>query len=166
MTDTVGNPYRKATHWRMQSIQKHSITYKMNCFIDSQALKVMRHFLVHMTHVGLLSMISTAYHNLVAAIKSQGVKCGLVSNADDRICELNVFKKVYRHSWNTLVSVLESLNLKQFFSSISLSYDVGFEKPDYRIFDHALQQSNLEDIKPKHVLFLGDEYKRFVTLKS
>lgn len=82
----------------MQSIQKHSITYKMNCFIDSQALKVMRHFLVHMTHVGLLSMISTAYHNLVAEIKSQGVKCGLVSNADDRICELNVFKKVYRHS--------------------------------------------------------------------
>ncbi|TIB75118.1 hypothetical protein E3Q24_00086 [Wallemia mellicola] len=81
-------------------------------------------------------------YDTLAEIKSQGVKCGLVSNADDRI-----------------LSVLESLNLKQFFSSISLSYDVGFEKPDYRIFDHALQQSNLEDIKPKHVLFLGDEYK-------
>lgn len=40
-----------------------------------------------------------------------------------------------------------------YFSSITISGEVGFKKPDKRIFDTALNKTNL---KPEEVLFVGD----------
>ncbi|EOR04134.1 Haloacid dehalogenase-like hydrolase domain-containing protein 3 [Wallemia ichthyophaga EXF-994] len=77
-------------------------------------------------------------YETLSSIKKSGLKCGLVSNSDERI-----------------VSVLESLHLRHFFDKISLSYNVGCEKPDINIFKHALHSN----IRPEEVLFVGDEYK-------
>ena len=53
--------------------------------------------------------------------------------------------------------MLESLNLRQFLSRISLSYNVGHEKPEMEIFKDAHKVDS--SIQPSEVLFVGDEYK-------
>lgn len=71
---------------------------------------------------------------------------------------MGVLRVISAHLTLIAVSVLESLHLRHFFDKISLSYNVGCEKPDINIFKHALHSN----IRPEEVLFVGDEYKACV----
>ena len=50
-------------------------------------------------------------------------------------------------------NLLAKDKIDKYFSSISVSGEVGFKKPDKRIFDIALRNTNL---RPEEVLFVGD----------
>jgi haloacid dehalogenase superfamily, subfamily IA, variant 1 with third motif having Dx(3-4)D or Dx(3-4)E len=43
--------------------------------------------------------------------------------------------------------------IHRFFSAFALSAEVGFSKPDQRIFEYALQQANCQ---PKNAVMVGD----------
>ncbi|MEB3213369.1 MAG: HAD-IA family hydrolase [Leptolyngbyaceae bacterium] len=71
--------------------------------------------------------------------KEQGVELGIISNFDSRIHR-----------------VLEALGLSPFFSSITLSTEVGAAKPDFKIFDRALEKHACPPHAAWHV---GDSMK-------
>lgn len=73
---------------------------------------------------------------VLAALREQGVRLGVVSNWDDR-----------------LPKVLEELGLARFLDAMSWSAKVGAEKPDRRIFLHALEDLGA---KPGEALHVGD----------
>ena len=50
-------------------------------------------------------------------------------------------------------SVLSTLGLMPYFDSVVISGEVGIKKPDPRIFNAALEQT---DIKPEEVIYVGD----------
>ena len=68
------------------------------------------------------------------------LKLGVISNCDERVA-----------------TILENLGLKKYFSIISGSRQVGFEKPDPRIFDTTLQRSQLKDLSALDCLHIGDD---------
>jgi putative hydrolase of the HAD superfamily len=69
----------------------------------------------------------------------QGIELAVVSNFDSRI-----------------YAVLKALNLAEYFTSVTISTEVGAAKPDSQIFTAALQKHNgiAED-----VLHIGDSFK-------
>jgi putative hydrolase of the HAD superfamily len=67
-----------------------------------------------------------------------GIEMGIVSNFDSR-----------------LDYVLEALNLKEFFTSITVSTQAGAAKPDSRIFSIALQKHLCE---PQEAWHIGDSF--------
>ena len=71
--------------------------------------------------------------------QQQGIELAVVSNFDSRI-----------------YSVLKALNLAEYFTSVTISTEVGAAKPDSQIFTAALQKHNgiAED-----VLHIGDSFK-------
>ncbi|MEG5000443.1 HAD-IA family hydrolase [Microcoleus sp. B4-D4] len=71
--------------------------------------------------------------------QQQGIELAVVSNFDSRI-----------------YAVLKALNLAEYFTSVTISTEVGAAKPDYKIFTAALQKHNYiaED-----VLHIGDSFK-------
>ncbi|WP_373535845.1 HAD-IA family hydrolase [Microcoleus sp.] len=71
--------------------------------------------------------------------QQQGIELAVVSNFDSR-----------------LYPVLKALNLAEYFTSVTISTEVGAAKPDYKIFTAALQKHNYiaED-----VLHIGDSFK-------
>jgi putative hydrolase of the HAD superfamily len=71
--------------------------------------------------------------------QQQGIELAVVSNFDSRI-----------------YSVLKALNLAEYFTSVTISTEVGAAKPDSQIFTAALQKHNCiaED-----VLHIGDSFK-------
>lgn len=71
--------------------------------------------------------------------QQQGVELGLISNFDSRI-----------------YAVLEALELKSFFSSITISSEVGAAKPEPMIFATALQKHRCSAETAWHV---GDSYR-------
>lgn len=72
------------------------------------------------------------------AWRRMGIGLGIVSNFDSRLY------------W-----VLEALKLKEFFTSITISTEVGFAKPDPPIFAIALQKHNCD---PKDAWHIGDSF--------
>ena len=50
-------------------------------------------------------------------------------------------------------SVLSKLGLTSLFDSVVISAEVGIKKPDPRIFDSALEQT---EMKPEEVVYVGD----------
>ena len=76
-----------------------------------------------------------AYPTLVA-LKERGLTVGAVSN----------------WVWN-LPELLHALDLVQHFDFIAASARIGFEKPDRRIFDWALEQAG---VPPERVIHVGD----------
>lgn len=70
---------------------------------------------------------------------SQGVELGVVSNFDSRI-----------HT------VMETLGLSDFFTSITISSEVGVAKPDARVFEMALQKHNCA---PEEAWHIGDSFQ-------
>jgi putative hydrolase of the HAD superfamily len=68
-----------------------------------------------------------------------GVELGIVSNFDSRI-----------------YSVLSELDLDKFFTSITISSEVGFAKPHSQIFTTALQKHQCD---PRSAWHIGDSYK-------
>lgn len=68
--------------------------------------------------------------------RSRGIELGIISNFDSR-----------------LKSVLEALNLKDYFQSVTISSEVGAAKPDPKIFQVALAK---HDCEPEAAWYIGD----------
>jgi len=69
-------------------------------------------------------------------LKGRGLKLGLISNFDTRV-----------------YSVLQSLGIRQFFDTVTLSSETGYCKPDPKIFEAAVQALR---IPPPQILLVGD----------
>ncbi|MDE4083611.1 HAD-IA family hydrolase [Planococcus maritimus] len=54
-------------------------------------------------------------------------------------------------------AIISNTNLNNYFEEVFISEEVGFTKPDRRIFEVALNKLN---IQPEHVLFIGDDLKK------
>ncbi|MGA0200235.1 MAG: HAD-IA family hydrolase [Prochlorotrichaceae cyanobacterium] len=79
------------------------------------------------------------YPDVLPALKqwrSQGIRLGIVSNFDSRLYPL-----------------LDALNLTLFFSSVTISTEVGAAKPDPKIFFTALQKHKCT---PEQAWYIGD----------
>ncbi|MGO9453066.1 MAG: HAD-IA family hydrolase [Candidatus Binataceae bacterium] len=73
---------------------------------------------------------------LLDRLKSSGLKLGVISNFDYR---------VYR--------ILESLELKPFFDSITISSEAGYAKPRREVFEAALAAHR---VRPEEAIHVGD----------
>lgn len=71
-------------------------------------------------------------------LKNFGFKLGVISNAPSELNE-----------------ILKRAGIHDFFDSIIISEDVGYEKPNIMIFKKAL---NTLKIKPKETIYVGDNY--------
>ena len=70
--------------------------------------------------------------------KSKGIELGVISNFDTR-----------------LNKILKALELEQFFTSVTISSEVGFAKPDPNIFEAAL---NKHGFTPQQAWHIGDSF--------
>ncbi|KAI9489164.1 HAD-like domain-containing protein [Zychaea mexicana] len=70
-------------------------------------------------------------------LRQKGYKMGVLSNSDE-----------------TVVSVLEGLGLAQYFDFILPSCMVGYDKPDKRMYEKALQEAG---VRPEEALHVGDD---------
>lgn len=77
--------------------------------------------------------------DIMTHLKDAGVKMAVVSNFDSRLRKL-----------------LKDLNVLHLFDAVIISSEVGYEKPDQRIFQAALDQLNVEAGKALHI---GDDQK-------
>ncbi len=82
--------------------------------------------------------MSPSTPSVLQELRDRGLTLGVVSNSDGRIA-----------------SVLESCGIAKYFHVIVDSHDVGVEKPDPRIFHHALKKLKA---KPAQTLYVGDIY--------
>ncbi|KAK7847899.1 haloacid dehalogenase-like hydrolase domain-containing protein 3 [Quercus suber] len=78
-------------------------------------------------------------YETITLLKDAGVKIAVVSNFDTRLRKL-----------------LKDLNVLDLFDAVIISSEVGYEKPDIKIFKAALDQVNVEACKAVHV---GDDQK-------
>jgi len=69
-------------------------------------------------------------------LKGRGLKLGLISNFDTRV-----------------YSVLQSLGIRQFFDTVTLSSETGYCKPNPKIFEAAVQALR---VPPPQILLVGD----------
>ncbi|MFG6104596.1 HAD family hydrolase [Leptothoe sp. EHU-05/26/07-4] len=96
---------------------------------------------------GLYQHFATAapwmvYQDTVHSLKRwqrKGISLGIISNFDSRI-----------------YAVLDALNLKQYFQTITISTEAGAAKPDALIFKTALQK---HDCNPQDAWHVGDSRK-------
>ena len=82
------------------------------------------------------------YPDVISALQTwqqKGIELGIISNFDTR-----------------LYAVIELLELKSFFSSITISSTVGAAKPDTKIFITALQKHNCT---PQQAWYIGDSLR-------
>lgn len=82
------------------------------------------------------------YPDVIPALEywyKKGIKLGVLSNFDTR-----------------LYPVLEALNLAKFFTSVTISTEVGAAKPETEIFAKALQKNNCPSSSAWHI---GDSFK-------
>ena len=73
---------------------------------------------------------------VLAELKNQGYKLGVISNFDTRI-----------------YSVMDSLGILQFFDAVTTSSETGYCKPDPEIFEAAVRALN---VAPSEVVIVGD----------
>lgn len=76
---------------------------------------------------------------LLGYLKQKQKVLGVISNFDPR-----------------LNATLQNTKLKDYFDFILTSYAVGHEKPDVRIFECAMAESKIKDLKPEQCLHIGD----------
>lgn len=89
-----------------------------------------------------LAELWTLYEDTLSTINSlrkKGYKTGIISNWDIR-----------------LENIIKELNIEKLFDYIFISCNVGYEKPDRRIFDFALKTSGF---KPSEAFHIGDSLK-------
>lgn len=79
-----------------------------------------------------------------------------VPRALSRIQEAGFRLVVVSNSDGTVENALTSCDLRRFFEAVVDSHHVGFEKPDRRIFEHALA---LASARPEATLHVGDLYQ-------
>jgi len=72
-------------------------------------------------------------------LKGSGLKLGVISNFDNRI-----------------YSVMQNLNIRHFFDTVTLSSETGYCKPDREIFDAAVQALG---VPASEVLLVGDSLR-------
>lgn len=77
--------------------------------------------------------------DLLQYLHGKGLTVGVISNFDPR---LNV--------------TLENVKLHDHFHFVLASYEVGYEKPDPRIFKEAMRASGLKDLGPEECLHVGN----------
>lgn len=78
----------------------------------------------------------------LAALRREGYRLAVVSNWDPRLRPL-----------------LQALGLADFFEALVISGEVGWHKPDPRLFTHAARQLRL---RPEQILHVGDSWKEDV----
>lgn len=83
--------------------------------------------------------LPTGAYETMLILKEAGVKLAVVSNFDTRLRKL-----------------LRDLNVIDMFDAVIVSSEVGYEKPDSKIFETALNQINVEAATAVHV---GDDEK-------
>ncbi|KAL5553821.1 hypothetical protein UlMin_041222 [Ulmus minor] len=88
---------------------------------------------------GTLLQLAKPVEETYASIGSKYVKVAVVSNFDTRLRKL-----------------LKDLNVLDLFDAIIISSEIGYEKPDPKIFEAALDQISVEAGKAVHV---GDDKK-------
>lgn len=76
---------------------------------------------------------------LLSYLRNRGITLGVLSNFDERLPVL-----------------LENTKLRHYFRFVITSYEAGFEKPDERIFNEALCQAKIPNLKPEQCLHIGD----------
>lgn len=76
-------------------------------------------------------------------LREHGIPLGVISNFDSR-----------------LLPVLKRLQLQEYFSSITLSTQVGYAKPDAKIFHTALQAQGIPSEQALQALHIGDSYNQ------
>jgi HAD superfamily hydrolase (TIGR01509 family) len=86
----------------------------------------------------LWSNIMPGVFEALESLKRKGLKLVVVSNSD-----------------GTVEDILTKVDLRQYFFKVVDSHLVGFEKPDPRLFYHALKLSNAE---PETTIHIGDLY--------
>ena len=79
-------------------------------------------------------------HAALARLRRDGHRLGIISNFDRR-----------------LYTVFDELGLSRFFETITVSSEVGADKPDPRIFEQALRSLGVQPAQAWHV---GDDPKR------
>ncbi|KAL0088577.1 HAD-like domain-containing protein [Phycomyces blakesleeanus] len=76
-------------------------------------------------------------------LRQKGFRMGVISNSDER-----------------LTDILKSLELEGYFDFVTLSVDVGHEKPDKDIFEVARRVKGNSDIAPENCLHVGDTERK------
>ncbi|XP_073957163.1 rhythmically expressed gene 2 protein-like, partial [Choristoneura fumiferana] len=79
---------------------------------------------------------------LLTLLRGKGISIGVISNYDPRLYE-----------------VLSNISLGSHFDFVITSYDVGFSKPDKRIFDYAMQEFK-GFVAPSECLHIGDDVEK------
>jgi len=85
------------------------------------------------------------YDDAIPALEyfqNKGIKLGIISNFDSRI-----------------YPVLESLKLKNFFTSVTISTEVGAAKPDPLIFNSAIAKHHSQTNSIQNFWHVGDSFK-------
>ncbi|MEN9202974.1 MAG: HAD-IA family hydrolase [Thermostichus sp. DG_1_6_bins_120] len=77
---------------------------------------------------------------VLQTLQEQGIRLGVISNFDSR-----------------LLPVLKHLQLREYFSSVTLSTQVGYAKPDAQIFHTALKAQGIPASQAWHI---GDSYSQ------
>ncbi|KAL0851848.1 hypothetical protein ABMA28_000147 [Loxostege sticticalis] len=86
--------------------------------------------------------VAPAGDRLLCVLQSRGKTVGVISNFDPR-----------------LKDILQSVKIKDYFDFILTSYQIGYSKPDERIFKHALEQCE-KLVKPSEALHIGDDVNK------
>lgn len=100
--------------------------------------------------------------SLVISLREPGQTQRLWSNLIPGVREaLDILKYkgtqlvVVSNSNGTIEEIISSLGIREYFDEVVDSHIVGFEKPDPRLFEHALV---ISDSDPGHTLHIGDLY--------
>ncbi|KAG7296529.1 hypothetical protein JYU34_020318 [Plutella xylostella] len=75
-------------------------------------------------------------------IKEKGINIGVISNFDPRLHE-----------------ILQNVDIHKYFDFVLTSYEVGYAKPDVRIFEKALEQCG-DGVTPEESLHIGDDVEK------
>lgn len=110
-------------------IEKQSLIY------EDTVIKVLYRERVHEKSVPFLD-IQEEIIDLLKVLRKKDIKLGLISNCTEQEVQ----------SW-------KSSNLAQYFDEVIFSYQVGFAKPDNRIYELILSRLG---IKANEVIFVGD----------
>lgn len=71
----------------------------------------------------------------------------------EKICSMGIRLAVLSNSDRRSRDVLRELEIIDFFEAVFLSGEIGYEKPDLRIFQHVAQAMN---VVPEKILHVGD----------
>lgn len=80
--------------------------------------------------------------DLLRILKNRQITIGVISNFDPRLHD-----------------ILQNTNLSKSLDFVSTSYEIGFSKPDIRIFKDALDKCKLR-VKPSESLHVGDDVRK------